>query len=100
MAVANIISLGIGSPASIEHFITFGLEAGVDVLLTGGETGYDYATLTVTAPSLIAVPPSAEPSLVATVPAAEPSLVATVPAAEPSLVATVPSSEPVYDYNP
>lgn len=50
MAVNNVVNLGIGSPARIEHLITLGLEASPDRLLSAGDTGYSYA------------PPSAAPA--------------------------------------
>jgi hypothetical protein len=63
MVANRLISLGLGSPSSVEHFITLGLEAGADVLLTGGETGYAYKPPAEAVPSLVTEPAGAPPGL-------------------------------------
>ncbi len=63
MALSDVISFGFGSPSSVEHFVTLGLEARADVLLVGGETGYAYPPATGSTPALEVSPSGAEPSL-------------------------------------
>ncbi len=100
MAIGPFITKGLGSFATVPDFILKGFAPATVVSLTGGETGYAYATPTAVDPSLIATPPSAAPSLVATVPSSAPSLVTVPPSADPSLVATPPSGDPTYTYGP
>lgn len=63
MAPSNVISLGIGSPSSVEHFVTLGLEAEADVLLAGGETGYLYPPVAGGTPILEVSPSGTGPNL-------------------------------------
>lgn len=64
MALSHVISFGLGSPASVEHLVTLGLEAGADVPLVGGETGYFYAPATGVSSSFVASPAAGTPGLV------------------------------------